>query len=78
MQQKSSEVRCTKSDGPVIKPSQTLSTVTRSMMAFAPHFLPWNFVKFAYYIAIAECIEVSGAQKSMSIYKHLAKALFKT
>ena len=51
LQQKSSEARCTKTDGPVIKPSQPLSRVTRSMMALAAHFPPWNFVKFADYIA---------------------------
>ena len=45
--------------GPVIKPSQPLSRATRAMVALAAHFLPWNFVNFADYIAIAECIEVS-------------------
>ena len=39
MQQKSSEARSTKSDGPVIKPSQSLPRVTRSMF----RTLPKNF-----------------------------------
>ena len=37
----------TKSDGPIIKPSQPVSRVTRSIMTLAANFLPWNFVKFA-------------------------------
>ena len=48
-----------------------LSRVTRSIMALAAHFLPWNFVKFADYIAIAEYIEVSSAHKCMPILQTL-------
>ena len=78
MQQNSSEARCTKSDGLVIKPSQPLCRVTRSMTALAAHFLPWNSVKFADYIAIAEWIQVNVPKRACLCYKHLAKALFKT
>ena len=68
MQQKSSEARCIKSDGPVIKTCQPLSRVTRSMMALVAHFLPWNFVKFADYRAMAEYIEVGKQCPQLCVY----------
>ena len=84
MQQKSSEGRfrlrrhCTKSDGPVIKPRQTLPRFSRSMIALVAHFLPWNFVKFTEYIAMAEYIEVSNAHRRASILQTFSKTLFRT
>ena len=40
-------------------------------MALVAHSLLWNFVKFADYTAIAECIEVSSAHKCMPILQTL-------
>ena len=70
MQQKSSEARCRlrpalhKTDKPAIKPSQPPSRV-QIIMAIVAHSLPWNFVRFADYTAIAEYNEVSNAHKCM-------------
>ena len=61
------EQRCTKSDGPVIKPRQPLSRITRSIMALVAHFLPCNFVKFAGFLNIAECIGVGSAHTCLPI-----------
>ena len=54
---------CAKSDRPVIKP--------RPIMALFANLLPCNFVKFADYTSIAECIEVSNAHECMPILKTL-------
>ena len=48
------------------------------MIALVAHFLPWNSVKFADYIAMAEYIEVSNAHRGVSILQRFSKALFRT